>query len=200
MAIQTRRGNKANFESDRLQPGEIATALDTGEVFMRIGGGVISLISPGQIKEIAYDTADAGWLLCQGQAINRTTYAALFAKIGTKYGAGDGSTTFNLPPRNGRVGIGLDPNDADFGTLGKVSGSKDHTNTIDEMAKHNHAIFYPNDLGPYVAAIGQVAEADTNKTWGAEMVKTDTTGGSKPYSILPPNVVMNYEIYTGVFN
>lgn len=83
---------------------------------------------------------------------------------------------------------------------GKISGSKDHTNSIDEMAIHYHTILSPNSVGPYTAAMSQVAAADTNKTWGAEMTRTGNTGGSKPYSILPPNVVMNYEIYTGVFN
>lgn len=53
-------------------------------------------------------TAPAGWLLCFGQAVSRTTYALLFAIIGTAYGVGDGTTTFNLPDRRGRVSIGKD--------------------------------------------------------------------------------------------
>lgn len=51
----------------------------------------------GAIMPFAGSSAPAGWLLCQGQAISRTTYATLFAVIGTTYGVGDGSTTFNLP-------------------------------------------------------------------------------------------------------
>ena len=59
---------------------------------------------------IAYGgaTAPSGWLLCYGQAISRTTYAALFAAIGTAYGIGDGTTTFNLPDLRGRVTVGKD--------------------------------------------------------------------------------------------
>lgn len=53
-------------------------------------------------------TAPAGWLLCFGQAISRTQYALLFAIIGTAYGPGDGSTTFNLPDKRGRASIGAD--------------------------------------------------------------------------------------------
>ena len=45
----------------------------------------------------AFHTVPEGWLQCNGAAVSRTTYAALFAVIGTKYGSGDGSTTFNLP-------------------------------------------------------------------------------------------------------
>jgi microcystin-dependent protein len=53
-------------------------------------------------------TAPSGWLLCYGQAVSRTTYALLFAVIGIAYGAGDGSTTFTLPDKRGRVSIGAD--------------------------------------------------------------------------------------------
>jgi hypothetical protein len=53
-------------------------------------------------------TAPSGWLLCYGQAVSRTTYALLFAVIGIAYGAGDGSTTFNLPDKRGRASIGAD--------------------------------------------------------------------------------------------
>lgn len=52
--------------------------------------------------------APSGWLLCFGQAVSRSTYAALFAAIGTLYGAGDGSTTFNLPDCRGRSPFGKD--------------------------------------------------------------------------------------------
>lgn len=54
------------------------------------------------------NAAPTGFLLCQGQAVSRTTYAALFAKLGTTYGAGDGTTTFNLPDLRGRVPVGAD--------------------------------------------------------------------------------------------
>ena len=52
-------------------------------------------------------SAPSGWLICDGSAVNRTTYAALFAIVGTTYGAGDGSTTFNLPDLQGRVPVGV---------------------------------------------------------------------------------------------
>lgn len=53
-------------------------------------------------------TAPPGWLLCYGQAVSRTTYALLFAVLGIAYGVGDGSTTFNLPDKRGRMSIGAD--------------------------------------------------------------------------------------------
>lgn len=61
---------------------------------------------PGDYKMIAGSTIPDGWLLCNGAAVSRTTYAELFAAIGTRYGSGNGSTTFNLPNFNGRHVLG----------------------------------------------------------------------------------------------
>lgn len=92
----------------------------------------------GSIEMIAYDTPDAGWLLCNGQAVARFgTYAALFAKIGTKYGAGDGSTTFNVPNLQGRIPIGKTTGIAALNDLGKTAGAWDHTHTV---PTHTHTI------------------------------------------------------------
>lgn len=64
----------------------------------------------GMVVPYAGAAAPDGWLLCQGQAVSRTTYAQLFSVIGTTYGSGDGSTTFNLPDMRGRVAVGSDAN------------------------------------------------------------------------------------------
>jgi microcystin-dependent protein len=61
----------------------------------------------GDLKWSARSTPSAGWLACDGAAVSRTTYAALFAAIGTAYGAGDGSTTFNVPDYRGRAPVGV---------------------------------------------------------------------------------------------
>lgn len=68
----------------------------------------IAGIPIGGMIPYAGATAPSGWLLCYGQQISRTTYAALFSAIGTAYGIGDGTTTFNLPDKRGRVSIGKD--------------------------------------------------------------------------------------------
>lgn len=73
----------------------------------------------GAILSYGGDTAPTGWLLCDGSAVSRTTYAQLFEVIGTKYGPGDGSTTFNLP--DGVSGAELYPvGDAGSGISGSV--------------------------------------------------------------------------------
>lgn len=61
-----------------------------------------AVIPPGTIIHYAGRTVPSGWLICNGAKVSRTNYAALFAAIGTTYGAGDGSTTFGLPNLNGR--------------------------------------------------------------------------------------------------
>jgi microcystin-dependent protein len=65
-------------------------------------------IPAGFIMDFAGPTPPTGWLLCDGAAVSRTTFAALFAAIGTTWGAGDGSTTFNVPDLRGRVRAGRD--------------------------------------------------------------------------------------------
>lgn len=64
------------------------------------------IVPPGAVIPYAGSSAPDGWLLCDGRTVSRTTYAALFAVIGTTYGAGDGNTTFALPNLQGRVAAG----------------------------------------------------------------------------------------------
>lgn len=68
----------------------------------------------------------AGWpfLLCQGQAVNRTTYADLFTAISTKYGVGDGSTTFNVPDLRGRTPVSINTGDSSFDAVNDKGGAK----------------------------------------------------------------------------
>ena len=65
-------------------------------------GKLASAVPPGTMIHFAGKTLPSGWLICNGAAVSRTTYADLYKAIGTTYGAGDGSTTFNLPNANGR--------------------------------------------------------------------------------------------------
>ena len=93
----------------------------------------------GEVAMWTTNTAPTGWLVCDGSAISRTTYSGLFAVLGTVYGAGDGSTTFNLPNLKGRVVVGRDSADADWDTLGETRGSKTHTLVESEMPVHTHS-------------------------------------------------------------
>lgn len=87
---------------DQLALSIYATRLPTADEKI----GLASLLSPGLIFPYAGSSAPTGWIMCDGSAISRTTYASLFAVVSTTYGVGDGTTTFNLPNLKGRVIVG----------------------------------------------------------------------------------------------
>ena len=95
------------------------------------GGGGESLPVGAIIEYPASSNLPAGWMICDGSAISRTEYAKLFSIYGTTFGAGDGSTTFNIPNKKGRVSVGLDTTQTEFNTIGKTGGSK-------ELQRHKH--------------------------------------------------------------
>lgn len=94
----------------------------------------------GTIVQWPGATAPANWMIADGAAVSRTTYASLFAAIGVQYGSGDGSTTFNLPNLKGRVAVGLDSSQTEFDTLGETGGAKTHTLTASQIPSHTHTI------------------------------------------------------------
>ena len=93
-----------------------------------------SVWDAGDIKVTGRSTAPDGWLSCDGSAVSRTTYADLFAAIGTAYGEGDGSTSFDLPDFRDRVILGASATRA----VGATGGSETHTLTESEMPSHSH--------------------------------------------------------------
>jgi len=141
----------------------------------------------GGIVEFAGSTAPNGWLLCNGDAISRETYSDLFSIIGTTFGEGDGSTTFNLPDMRGRVAVGKS-SDAEFDTLGETGGEKTHTLTVDEMPSHKHSINYASVAG----GSGDGYLYGSNQGDNQAMIKS--AGGSQPHNILQPYIVLNYII------
>lgn len=101
-------------------------------------GNVLGPITVGLVTMFAGASSPAGWLLCDGSTVSRTSYAKLFSLIGTTYGAGDGSTTFNLPNLKGRVPVGRDTTQAEFDTIGESGGEKTHKLSVAEMPAHTH--------------------------------------------------------------
>ena len=149
----------------------------------------------GVITAYAGDTPPNGWLLCDGSAVSRTTYANLFSVLGTKCGAGDGSTTFNLPNIKGRSLVGVDPNDTDFNVVGATGGEKTHTLTINEMPSHNHSTVYMCSFegGNQNTRTGYgYNEVALNKSSYGNSVSN--TGEGQAHNNLQPYIVMNYII------
>lgn len=155
----------------------------------------------GEIKAYAGATIPEGWLACGGQAVSRTTYAALFLAVGTLYGVGDGATTFNLPDLRGRSLFGKD----DLGgsaanrlttagggvngvVLGAVGGGQSVTLTEAQMPIHNHSQ-HPTKNG----TTGTVAvDAISGATPFAS--NTGNKGSSSAHANIPPAIVTNYII------
>ena len=87
----------------------------------------------GTVQMYAGSSAPSGWLICNGQAVSRTVYAALYAVIGTTYGAGDGSTTFNVPNLVNKTVRGSN-------SLGKTGGADTVTLTTANLPAHTHGV------------------------------------------------------------
>lgn len=152
-------------------------------------------VTVGDVKMTVCTTAPKKWLICNGAAVSRSRYAALFSAIGTTYGEGDGSTTFNLPNLSGRVVVGVDKSDPDFSAAGKTGGEKTHKLTIEEMPAHGHSISAISDPTGSAEGVNITASAS-----GRESTRfpTSSAGGGKAHNNLQPYMALNYIIYAGV--
>jgi microcystin-dependent protein len=149
----------------------------------------------GTIAAFAGTAAPTGYLLCDGAAVSRTTYAVLFTAIGTMYGAGDGSTTFNLPNLKGRIPAGLDATQAEFDTIGKTGGAKTHTLSIAEMPAHGHTVRVSGaDDNNHTGNFDGVADSDAGEHTPAR--NTSIVGSGNAHNNLQPYLVINFIIKT----
>lgn len=148
----------------------------------------------GSIMPYPKATAPENWLICDGSAISRTDYSELFNAIGTTFGEGDGSTTFNLPNIKGRTIVGLDTDDTDFNTIGKTLGEKTHTLTIAEMPEHNHkqSLDGGNSGNSGNAAYSWSIPANQYLYTGDDLA--GKTGGSQPHNNIQPSFIGVYII------
>jgi len=177
-----------------------------------IAGVSVLPLPAGSLMPYAGSSAPTGYLLCYGQAVSRSTYAALFSAISTTYGSGDGSSTFNLPDLRGRVVAGQD----DMGgssaniltnqtgglngdTLGATGGSETHTLLITQMAEHSH--LPPTTALQNGADVDGLSGAGTGVNSSRDagpMVNEDgssVTGGGA-HNNVQPTIILNYIIKT----
>jgi microcystin-dependent protein len=154
----------------------------------RVATGTLTTTAPGTTLQGYWTTAPTGYLVEDGSAVSRTTYANLFAAIGTTYGAGDGSTTFNLPDSRGRVGVNRNTTDTQFATLGLKFGEKTHLLTIAEMASHNHLeiITAATSAGPGIRTDYASDAAGGTYLQGAQ---TGSAGGNQAHNVIQPSIV-----------
>ena len=149
----------------------------------------------GTILPFSGSVIPDNYLECDGSAVSRTTYAELYNVIGTTYGSGDGSTTFNLPNLQGRIAVGQDTNDADFDTLGETGGEKTHTLTTSEMPRHQHTIENPyNVTGSNQVMIPETIGTGNKNSSYYNWQPTGYSGGDGAHNNLQPYIVTKYII------
>lgn len=125
-----------------------------------VTGSMIGILPAGVTVPFAGLAVPPGWLECNGAAVSRVDYAALFAAIGTTYGPGNGETTFNLPDLRQRVPVGRDADDPTFASVGATGGAKTHTLGEDEMPAHGHSTpEFSIELGSHTHTAGLSLDA-----------------------------------------
>ena len=193
---QINYSNKSDINTTATPDVNKGTAGDFNEIKT-----VVNNNTPvGLISMYSGTTAPTGWLICDGSAISRTTYATLFGVIGTTYGSGDGSTTFNLPNLKGKVPVGLNSSDTDFDTIGETGGGKQ---TIIPMQWYNDFIDMRLKAGlsiPNWETYRKSASGNTSTLSGEssqtgvmgvnENTTSDTNGNLQPYIVL--NYIISY--------
>jgi microcystin-dependent protein len=99
---------------------------------------VIPQLPSGSLVDYAGTSAPDGWLMCDGRAVSRSVYASLFTAIGISYGAGDGSTTFNIPDFRGRFARYMDNMGTAQGAASRDTGRIHGSTQADAMQDHTH--------------------------------------------------------------
>lgn len=164
-----------------------------------VNGQIVGDTLPiGAIVPYGSATAPANWLVCDGSAVSRTTYSELFAVIGTSFGTGDGSTTFNLPNLKGKVPVGQDSTQTEFDTMGETGGEKTHTLTAAEIPPltYNAKISSPvQGSGWYVGE--NFGYGTNNDVHQSSPVTLNTNAGGGSHNILQPYQVVCYIIKAG---
>ena len=106
---------------------------------MDVSRDAVAGVPAGSMFEFGGSTAPAGYLICNGSLVSRTTYARLFDAIGVTWGPGDGSTTFAIPDTRGRVPVCSGPGSGlTSRTLAALGGEENHQLTTAELASHSH--------------------------------------------------------------
>lgn len=168
----------------------------------------------GSVLPFGGGTAPDGYLICDGSAVDRTEYAALFDVVGTNFGPGNGVDTFNLPDMRGRVAVGKAASGT-FNTINNSGGAETHALTVNEIPSHSHTgststngnhthqytrttqrltkIQNPADntegVGDYYNPANTSTDGNHNHSF-----TTNPSGGGQAHNNLQPYRVLNYMI------
>jgi microcystin-dependent protein len=172
--------------------------------------GPVADVEVGSIKPWPAAAAPASWMLCNGAAVSRTLYPELFSLIGSTYGPGDGSTTFNLPDMRGRfvLGMGQGAGLADR-VLAAIGGEETHQLTLTELAAHNHVATQPahqhqagsnnftytgGGAGPVYSVTNPPGSAPWVTGFATPTIAVQNAGGNTAHNNMPPFLVITYII------
>lgn len=160
------------------------------------------LIPSGTIFSYGGSSAPNGYILCDGRAVSRTTYSELYGVIGTRYGSGDGSTTFNIPDLSGKIAVGYKSGDGTFGNIGASVGDKEEE-LIAQIGAYNGTL---NNIGYCALNANEMSGLNyydgagiKNGEWANEaktpymVTKVSNKTGDRPTTI-QPSLVVNYII------
>jgi microcystin-dependent protein len=146
----------------------------------------VPIVPAGSIMAWSGSSAPSGWVLCDGTAISRTTYAALFAVAGTGYGVGDGSTTFNVPDLRDRLPLGKGTNNS---TLGTQTGSMPASSVLTTSSSGSGGLTLSSDTINDTLASGTKDVAQISYL-------TNVTQAAHTHTVTVPTSVVNYIIKT----
>lgn len=155
-----------------------ATATLAQQIQQQVQQMLKFIIPIGGIIGFYGTTAPDGWLICNGQAVSRTTYAELFSVISTRSGAGDGRSTFNLPDLRGMVLYGWGHSQR-TPSLGAAVGEFEHTITQNEMPPHTHEIGERDDTSSRFQARKAGQDIGVNGNGYTYLTSTGTNTGAR---------------------
>jgi len=200
----------ANFKVTGLAAGTASSDAATK-------GQVDSAAPVGAVMDYAGQTAPTGWLLCYGQAVSRTTYAALYALLGGAFGNGDGTTTFNVPDLRGRVAAGSDNMGGSAANrlttavftsgsvFSAVGGAQTIALTADQNGPHAHGVTDPGHTHVYNSPnfVVDVDKGGSPSLWSIDQATTpvtqpattgisiQTSGSGNPHNNVQPTLLLS---------
>ena len=194
----------AGISSNELATDSVITAKiqDGAVTAAKLDSAAVSVLMPtSTILSYAGSSAPTGYLLCDGSAISRTTYSDLFGIVGTTYGVGDGSTTFNIPDLRGRVIAGKD--DLGGSAANRLTGQ---TNLNDSLGVESVTLTAAQSGLPSHSHTINMRQSNSNNAAGSfnnlitgGTTNTGTTGGtdaSASHTNVQPTIILNYIIKT----
>lgn len=137
------------------------------------------------------------FLLCDGRAVSRTTYADYFAKVGTSYGAGDGTTTFNIPLQNDKALIGSSATHPLYSSGGNI----EITQQSDQVGSHTHTVSWTDGLPMKNQVDGntaQVGSGSDSPIVQSTDITISTSAAPVPMNIMNPYLSQNMFVFVGV--